>query len=330
MNSLGIIILNWNGHQDTVEAISSIRNNEEQYFTIFLLDNGSKEDSVEYILNWLEESYELSYKIMNEDEFLNCKDFSNYTLYFIRGKHNLGFAKGNNFIWNKIKNMFDYTLLLNNDTIITKNAISNMINYMNKNKNVGVISCEIRFYNQPDRLWSAGGYFIWYGDRKYYKQKKIDTFKKKGIEVIKTPFVTGCVLMVRNVIADIYGLFTEKFFFGEEDFNYCKRLWQNGVVVETLLSSVIYHKVGNSIKKAQKSVNNYILHFSNRIIDLKDFYSPLKWKLWRVFYITAVFFKVAIMVKGIKTSAKVVKHIYQYSSILNNISYDTFLEINSL
>ena len=330
MNNLGIIVLNWNGHQDTVEAISSIRNNEEQYFTIFLLDNGSKDYSIEYIVNWLKKSYGLSYKIMNENEFLHCKDFSNYTLYFIKGKHNLGFAKGNNFVWNKIKNIFTYIFLLNNDTIITKNAISNMINYMNKNKNTGAISCDIRYYSQPDKLWNAGGYFSWYGDRKYYKQRVIDNFKKNRIEAIKTPFVTGCALMVRSEIVKAYGVFTEKFFFGEEDFNYCKRLSQNGIVVESLLSSKIYHKVGNSIKKTQKNVNSYILHFSNRIIDLKEFYNPLKWKLWRTLYIIAAFFKLVVITKEIKTPLMVVRYICHYTSKLDSVSYDTFLEINSL
>ncbi|MEH7115525.1 glycosyltransferase, partial [Neobacillus niacini] len=55
MNKLGIIVLNWNGHEDTIECLNSLLINEKNNnYTIFLLDNGSKKDSVEYIQKWLE------------------------------------------------------------------------------------------------------------------------------------------------------------------------------------------------------------------------------------------------------------------------------------
>lgn len=330
MSKLGIIILNWNGHEDTVECIASICDNEKEHYTIFLLDNGSNEDSVKYIEVWLKNNYNLSYKIIDEDEFLNCTVLSSYTLYFIKGRQNLGFARGNNLVWNKINNMFDYTLLLNNDTVITKNAITKMLNYMERNPNTGVVSCDIRLYNQPEKLWNAGGYFTWYGDRKYFKQKKIDNYKKNNVEAIRAPFVTGCVLMVRKEIVNTYGVFTEKFFFGEEDFNYCKRLLKNDILVEVVLSSTIYHKVGTSIKKGQKKMNNFILHFSNRIINLKEFYHPLRWRLWRNLYIIAIFVKLLHMKKNVIKVFKVIRHIRYYTSNYNKISYETFKEINSL
>ncbi len=329
-SKLGIIILNWNGHEDTVECITSIRKNEEGDYTIFLLDNGSDEGSVEYIEKWLENNYELSYKIMDEVEFHCCSDFSDYTLYFIKGKQNLGFAKGNNLIWNKIKDEFDYTFLLNNDTVITKNAITNMLNYMDNNLNTGAISCDIRLYSQPNKLWNAGGYFTCYGDRKYFKQSAIDASKQNGVEAIKSPFVTGCALMVRKEITDKFGIFTEKFFFGEEDFNFCRRLLKNNVIVESVLSSTIYHKVGTSIKKAQKNTNSFVLHFSNRIIDLKEFYSPLKWRLWKDIYIIGIFFKVLSITRNAKEAFRAVQYITYYTTNYDEISYETFQEINNL
>ena len=63
MNKLAIILLNWNGHEDTVECIESIRENEEQLFTIFLLDNGSKPESVDYIEEWLRKKYKYNFDL---------------------------------------------------------------------------------------------------------------------------------------------------------------------------------------------------------------------------------------------------------------------------
>lgn len=330
MNELAIILLNWNGHEDTVECIESIRNMEDQLYTIFVLDNGSKIESVEAIEEWLIQNSEHTYKILDSNSFNEKNEFNNSSLFFVRGKNNLGFAKGNNLIWKKIKNSYNYVLLLNNDTVIEDKAISKMVTYMNSNENIGVLSCDIRRYSDRKKLWNAGGYFTWYGDRKYYKQSVVDEYKSKGVESIYTPFVTGCGMMVRKSVSETIGVFTEKFFFGEEDFNYCKRLLNKGIRVESYLESTIYHKVGTSIKKNQKAINSYILHFSNRIINQKDFMTKIKWDLWKKMYILAIFMKVCIISKNFETAIKVSKNIRYYTSKYNEISYDTFKEINSI
>ena len=81
MNKLAIILLNWNGHEDTVECIESIRENEEQLFTIFLLDNGSKPESVDYIEEWLRKKYKYNFKLFNFDSFNSQNKFFGTDLY---------------------------------------------------------------------------------------------------------------------------------------------------------------------------------------------------------------------------------------------------------
>jgi GT2 family glycosyltransferase len=330
MNKLAIILLNWNGHKDTIECIQSIRENENLLYTVFLLDNGSKTESVAYIEKWIRKEYNFDYNILNLESFNDQIDYSNSTLYFIKSSNNLGFAKGNNVIWEKIKNMYEYVMLLNNDTVIEDKAISKMVSYMDKNQNVGVVSCDIRLYKDKEKLWNAGGYFTWYGDRKYYKQRIIDRYKDQDVESIKTPFVTGCAMMVKHTISISIGLFTEKFFFGEEDFNYCKRLKKENISVMSYLNSTIYHKVGTSIRKNQKNINSYILHFSNRIINQKEFYSKVKWFIWKNLYMIAIFLKVWRTSESISNAFKVIKYIKYYTKNYNSIDYKTFSEINSI
>ncbi len=330
MNELAIILLNWNGHEDTVECIESIRENEEQLFTIFLLDNGSKPESVDYIEEWLRKKYKYNFKLFNFDSFNSQNVFFGTDLYLIKGNENLGFAKGNNVIWKKIKDMYNYVLLLNNDTVIEDKSISRMVSYMNNNPDVGVASCDIRLYSNRDKLWNAGGYFTWYGDRKYYSQSVIDEYKGRGVKSIHTPFVTGCAMMVRQSVSKSIGIFTEKYFFGEEDFNYCKRLSNAGIRVESVLDATIYHKVGTSIKKNQKSINSYILHFSNRIINQREFMTFLKWRFWKKFYMTAILVKLYKITGDFTLAMKAIKSIRYYTSKYSEISYETFLEINSI
>ena len=100
--------------------------------------------------------------------------------------------------------------------------------------------------------------------------------------------------------------------------------------MESFLDATIYHKVGTSIKKNQKSINSYILHFSNRIINQREFMTFLKWSFWKEFYMMAIFIKVWRMNKNIKDAFKVIKNINYYTKNYNGIDYKTFLKINSI
>jgi GT2 family glycosyltransferase len=143
MNKIAVIILNYNGWQDTLECVESILNQDYQEYKIIIIDNNSENDSYDKIISWLngelvvyseylkkeyssvkrkhvELSTEeaLTYKnveISSSRRGVNTKD----EIVFIKNSDNLGFSGGNNvgakYAYN---NEFDYTLLLNNDTII--------------------------------------------------------------------------------------------------------------------------------------------------------------------------------------------------------------------
>ncbi|WP_256715930.1 glycosyltransferase [Paenibacillus odorifer] len=330
---MGLIILNWNGYQDTIECIESIVEYEGNNHSIFILDNGSSDNSLTFIEEWLRYNYKFNYRIVEDTEFQSMSEFEEGGLTLIKGRYNLGFAKGNNLILNKIKSKFEYSFLLNNDTTMLMNSITKMINYMDIKKDTGAASCNIRYFDDKNKLWNAGGRFTWYGDRKYYSQKKIDRYIQEGKTVIETPFVTGCALLIRNEILMKIGVLTEKFFFGEEDFNFCKRLKINNIKVETILSATIYHKVSSSINKTnntkKKNCNRYILHFSNRIINQKEFYNYNYWFLWRIFYINAIGIKIFMLTKDYKSTIETIQRIRYYTRNFNHIDYELFKEINN-
>ena len=47
MYQLAVIILNWNGWEDTIQCLDSIMKNTLGKFLIILIDNGSKDESVQ-------------------------------------------------------------------------------------------------------------------------------------------------------------------------------------------------------------------------------------------------------------------------------------------
>lgn len=331
MHKLAVILINWNGYEDTIECLESIQSTTStRDISIFIIDNASSDESVRRIGYWLgEHDLWKSSFVQNLQEFENFTSFLSRSVYFITSKENLGFARGNNVIWSQVYNKFDFVLILNNDTVVENGAIEKMMDAMNSNPDIAVASCNIRHYGDRTKMWNAGGHFTWYGDRKYYSQRRIDTLSK-GLDVIDTEFVTGCAMMVRRSTVDSIGFYTEKFFFGEEDFNYCQRLKKAGLRCVTVISAVIYHKVSGSVNKKQMPFNKFILHFTNRIINQKDVMSKIRWELWRPLYCAAIFVKALRLFRSIPQALKIVRRIISYTSHFDSVPYGLFIEISNL
>src|SRR5664279_2479168 len=96
-----IILLNWNGWQDTIACVESCRKLSYPNFRILIVDNGSTDNS-EAILRERLPDIEL-----------------------LQTGANLGFAGGNNVgIRHALAQGADYVWLLNNDTVVDAEALS--------------------------------------------------------------------------------------------------------------------------------------------------------------------------------------------------------------
>jgi len=98
-STVAIIIVNWKKYDITSTCIESILNSTNSNFKIILVDNESDNKKVK------------NFKFRNEIEI-------------IQNKKNEGFSKANNIgIDYALKNNYDYSILINNDTIVEKNLI---------------------------------------------------------------------------------------------------------------------------------------------------------------------------------------------------------------
>lgn len=283
MNDLAIIILNWNGTEDTIECLESLNTSAE--YDVYVLDNGSEEPQKNALIDYCRSSKWADIFCVKEDA--DSMHACEKRLVVYTSNENLGFAKGNNYLAQRLAPFYKEILLLNNDTVVPDNTIMSMHEKLKMSGCVAV-TCDIRYFYDPECLWNAGGKFTFYGDRKYYSQKSIDRLEEKGKKFIYADFITGCALMIDSNYIIQHGLFTDKFFHGEEDFNFCLLAKKRGEKLGVDLESRLYHKVGKSIGAAdssEKTIKATIVHYSNRIIDYKEFYSAPKWLLWREFYL---------------------------------------------
>ncbi|OIQ71541.1 hypothetical protein GALL_468400 [mine drainage metagenome] len=133
---------------------------------------------------------------------------------------------------------------------------------------------------------------MWYGTPRYhYAGDSIGQLK--GKTVFPVTFVTGCALIIRKAWLQTNGLLCERFFFGEEDVEFSWRVRQTGGSMLCLPTSIIYHKVGQSIGNAAKKnkIPQIYCHYLNRSIFLKTMWgNGLRWHAWKIFFYVYLYY----------------------------------------
>lgn len=260
-----IIILNYKGWQDTIECLASLQKQTVQSFRVVVADNGSGDESLLRIGQWIEQE-----KLSGKIRLLPLKD-------------NYGFAKGNNLaIASTLDEDTDYFWCLNNDTVLEPECLERMVTFMDAHKDISAATPGIRLYGKKDYLWNAGGKLV-FGGRRYYCPMQPASLLD-GKDELPITFITGCALFFRKELIDAEPLFTERFFFGEEDYHFSLRMKRERRKMVCLTSAVIYHKVSAS-QTAVVSYNKLFIHTLNRIIDLRTAYPKPKYISWMMLYI---------------------------------------------
>lgn len=254
-----IIILNWNGADDTLACLQSLTKAEGE-FRIYVVDNGSSDDSVARIENWVKEHGECDVRLVPLNK-------------------NYGFARGNNMgIAVARQDNPDSYLLLNNDTEVRPDFLVHLQNFSERNPQYRILTPKINFFYDKQKIWNCGGKLV-LGFRKYYYAGEPGSAVRET-DYIPISFVTGCALYFYPELIDEQGhLLTERFFFGEEDFELSMRMKKLRVKMACVLDSQIYHKVGASGNKMH-GLGKVYMHYLNRFIDIRIHKSGLFYYIW--------------------------------------------------
>ncbi len=329
-NFIPIIILNWNGVDDTIECLYSIIKSSKAGFVSVLVDNGSKLADLE----------KLKYKcslIYNDVLFLKRKQLLNFqknsiqnllgsltedTLVFIENDENLGFAKGNN-VGIKLAELIDaeWVMLLNNDTVVLENTFYELREFIKRNPSIKAITPQVRYYKPNTRIWNCGGNLTYYGSRKYkFEDMDYSKVPQKGFSEIT--FITGCALLFNYKET---GTLIEKFFFGEEDYEFSLRMRKNGLKMACVYSSIIYHKIRASLNKSSLPLGAIYIHYINRLINTRDYYSIFRWHTTKV--MVYLYIPILLMKKKISPikSFSLIQRINSYIKCNDNVPRSEFM-----
>lgn len=313
-----IIILNYNNYNDTIECFESIDNSNADSYDIIIVDNKSTDNSYtklfEYFKNKKNSFYEVN-SLNPKEKIFETHNF-NRKIILLETDYNGGYAYGNNQGIKRSNSMkSDFVLILNNDTIVTKNFLSPLVNTAQHN-NAGIIGSKINYFSNQDTIWFNGGSINSFtSEVKHFDFNKV---KYESSDIKTVSFITGCVWLVPKKIFKEIGLLDEEYFMYFEDVDFCWRVASNGYKLLVCTDSLIYHKKNpNKTNNFNLPPSIYYLRLKNKIKFVNKNFKIIN-KLSSYFY-TLLRPIMVFMLKG--RLDLVIKHIYFYFKIVFN--YDS-------
>ena len=278
MTKTAIIILNWNGWEDTTNCLNSLSDTTQEDDYVFIIDNFSTNNSVEKINNYFDKK-EINYISSSPIDITNVFS-SEIHYYLIQNDRNLGFGAGNNVILKKLNTFnvkFEYTWLLNNDAIVHKDALKSLKHTMSLDKMTGAVGSLI--LNLPDngKVQSCGvKYFKFLGVSKLLLKNQNYNFSSVQGQLTNTitpldfDYLNGASLMLRNRAIEQIGYFDESFFLYSEEFDLQLRLQQSHFSLQIDPNSIVYHKLSGGTSKS-KYLFYYYYNMSSVMLSKKHF-----------------------------------------------------------
>lgn len=264
MDKAAVAILNWNG-RELLEAYlpSVVTNSQVNGVTVYVIDNGSTDDSVAFI----------------NSRFPSVK--------VIKLERNYGFAGG----YNKGLKQIDaeYFVLLNSDVEVTDGWIDPLINTLDSSPDIGACQPKLKSFLHRDHFeyaGAAGGYIDKYGFP-FCRGRFFNVFEKDCKQYEKTEdifWASGACLFIRSKIYFETGGLDADFFAHMEEIDLCWRMHSRGYRVVYQPLSTVYHLGGATLNKTNP--HKTYLNFRNNLYLL--FKNTPKGKLRRLLFVRMI------------------------------------------
>jgi GT2 family glycosyltransferase len=252
---LVIVVLNWNGQQDTLDCLRALERASVEPGEILVVDNGSTDGS------------ETAIRAAHPD------------VDFLQTGENLGFAGGNNAgIARALERGAEAVLLLNNDTEVEPGFAEAMLAELDADPHAGIIGAQIAYHHAPDRLWAYGGgrFDVATGWVRHLQQPvKAGELESRGHRHF---YVTGCAMLLRRDLIEEVGVLSTQYFHFCEDVDLCMRARRAGWQLRVARSARLRHKVSATTRVASPAFLYYNLRSR---LNLVQNFGPAGAPRWR-------------------------------------------------
>ena len=297
-----VLILNWNNWLDTVECLESVFQSSFTNFQVVVIDNCSSDDSVKKIEEWARGNFKtenpfIRYSTANkpfplisydrkaaekggnqeQEGYLSASLASGvlHPLLFIQTGANLGYSGGNNvgLRFALKREDFSHVWVLNNDTVIHRDALKELISCLESDGAVGAAGSKLLYFDQPDTLHMAGGCSIipWMGNAAMIGVDEQDD--GRWDRSLEPDYISGASLLMKKKVLEDVGLMDERYFLYWEDADWGVRMRRKGYRLLYCPASTVWHKEGGTAGRLNTVSDYYWVR--NGLFFMKKFYPAL-------------------------------------------------------
>lgn len=302
---------------DTIECLESVYQIEYPKYHVIVVDNGSVNDSISKIKEYAEGKIEVKSNFFNYSDInkpIKIIEYSkeeaesgggkeddisglpcNKRMILIKNNFNYGFAEGNNIaIRYAMKALdIDYILLLNNDTVVDKFFLKELIEKGSK-YNFGIAGPKVYYYDYKglnNIIHSAGArIYHLFGKAPPIGDKEVDKGQYDREKFVN--YLEGACLLVRREVIEHVGLLDSSYFLYWEETDWCYRALKKGFKSLFIPSSKIWHKV--KAKKINEIYSYYMIR--NRFFFMKKNCSSYVYCFFLIYYfIFDIWYSIALL-----------------------------------
>ena len=254
---VSIVSVNWNKPEITLDMVKSFQHVTYPNYELIIVDNGSTVGDIDPV-----------------------KDYPNIKL--IKTGKNLGFAGGTNVGIRHSKG--HYILLLNNDTIVPPHFLEPIVELMESDIHIGIVSPKILYYDSPKTIQYAGtpdiNKITGRGHTIGYMEEDDGSYD----EVRATALTHGACMMVRRQVFQEIGLLSELYFMYYEELDFCERAKKQGWECYYAGKSYIHHRESMSMGKNNPLKTYYM--FRNRWLYMRRIEKGKNYYLFLIYFLT--------------------------------------------
>lgn len=239
---VSIVVLNWNGLDDTRECLTSLRALAYPNTEIIVVDNGSTDGSKEF----LEKQKDIVYIDLDKN-------------YGFTGGHIRGYevAKG------------EYLAIINNDLVLDKNWIDASLKTMRSHDKVAVVGGKSFKWNKENPIFNQNNdFFSWQTVNPATGHTRMHVI---GDDERQADGLSGAALLFDIAALKVTGYLDDDFFAYYEETDLIARILRAGYTAYYTPDAMAWHKIAASTKGGEASYFYlYMMHRNRFIFALKN------------------------------------------------------------
>ncbi len=247
---VSVIILNWNGLDDTKPCLEHVRKSTYPNIEIIVVDNGSVDGSLPYLRK-------------QEDIIL----VENITNRGFTGGHIDGYKKASG----------EYILLLNNDAVMDLSYIETAANILQANKKIGAVGGRAYFWNKQNELFNLTSPF--------YSFQTVNPVTAEGIfstsdsgALQEVNVVSGSAVMVPRSVIEKVDYLHDRFFAYYEETDLFARMKRAGYSIIYSPDLKIWHRNGVTAQRKSSTFSYYMMMRNRFSFAVRNFERAYLWR----------------------------------------------------